>query len=71
MTIRQAKESLKKYGSLDFRGVSFRETVRMRNNWYEYTGRYIVTPDGHDAPVNLGDSASLTKAFEIAKPYFQ
>lgn len=63
MNLIEAKRSLKKHGKLDYRGVSFRETVKDGR----YTGKYNVIVDGelqNDEPV------SLTAAFIIGKWYF-
>jgi hypothetical protein len=42
----------------------------MVNNWQEYTGKYVVVPEGFDYPLN-DEAVSMSKAFEIAKPYFK
>lgn len=68
--IKEAKAELKKYGRVIFRGVQIVETKKMNGNWQEYTGRYWVTPEGHEEPIN-DDAVTIGKAFELAKPHFQ
>lgn len=68
MTETQAKAELKKKGVMRFRGVTISETKEMKGNWQQYTGRYVVFVDGEC--IN-DDSVSMTKAFQIARPYFR
>jgi hypothetical protein len=68
MTIQEAKNKLKKYGTVNHCGVEITETKKMIGNWQNYTGRYVVVVQGEK--IN-DESVSLTKAFQIAKPYFQ
>lgn len=68
MTIQEAKNKLEKYGTVNYRGVEITETKRMTRNWQSYTGKYVVVVQGE----KINDvSVSLTKAFQLAKPYFQ
>lgn len=70
MTIKEAKAELKKYGTTIYRGVRITESKRLVDNWEQYTGKYYVSPIGHTEPVN-DEAVKITKAFEIAKPYFK
>lgn len=71
MTIQEAKANLQKFGEVEFRGVKIAETKTMRNNWQEYTGRYVVSVGGEIVNETYDDSVSFSKAFEIARKYFQ
>ena len=71
MSIKQAKANLKKFGEVEIKKVKIAETKTMRNNWQEYTGRYVVSVSGEIVNETYNESVSLTRAFEIARKYFQ
>ena len=70
MTTQEAKNTAKKTGTVEFRGVRISETRKMEGNWEQYAGKYKVFKNGEPVDETFYDSVSLSKAFEIVKPYF-
>lgn len=70
MTIQEAKNTVKKNGTVEFRGVQISETRQVEGNWQQFTGKYKIFKNGEPVEETFYNSVSLSKAFEIAKAYF-
>lgn len=67
MNIAEAKQFLKKYGRLQYRGVQFFETIKIVGNSHQQTGKYIVKADGE---IITPAAVSLSRAFVVGKKFF-
>jgi hypothetical protein len=63
--IEMIKADLKRFNSTSCEGFTFKETVKMVNNWNEYTGKYNVYRSGDDEPIN-DLPVTIDKAIDIA-----
>lgn len=70
MTLKQAKNDLKKYGRVEYRGVVLAETLTVKGNSQEYTGRYRVWRKGESEPLTM-ESFAFNEAFKFAASYFE
>lgn len=67
--LREAIAALKRYGKLEYRGVSFVEAAKIYSGKQEecYTGLYLVSTDNE---VVTPESVSLAEAFRVGKQFF-